>query len=102
MGRIESLRAEVDQVDDRLLELFVQRARLARSIGEEKRAAGIALVDPLREEDIVARQEEKAGDATTPLDERALRRLWAAVIGECRRVVVELGNGNQTPDGESG
>lgn len=100
MGRIEALRAEVDEVDDRLLELFVRRARLARAIGEEKRAAALALVDPRREEEILSRQADKAGDATAPLDERALRRLWAAVLGECRRLVIELGP--QAPDGGNG
>lgn len=99
MSQVEALRAEVDQVDDRLLELFVRRARLARSIGEAKRAAGIAPVDPRREEEIVSRQEARAGDATAPLDARALRRLWTAVLGECRRVVVEL---DQAPEGGSG
>lgn len=99
MGRIDALRAEVDEVDDRLLELLVRRAGLARSIGEEKRAAGIALVDPRREEEILARQEAKAGQATAPLDGRAIRRLWAAVLLECRRVVVEL---DQAPDGGKG
>jgi chorismate mutase / prephenate dehydratase len=99
VGRIEELRAEVDQVDDRLLELFVRRARLARSIGEEKRAAAIALVDPRREEEIISRQAAKTGDATAPLDARAVRRLWAAVLTECRRVVVEL---DQAPDGGKG
>jgi chorismate mutase len=99
VGRIDALRAEVDEVDDRLLELFVRRARLARTIGEEKRAAGIALVDPRREEEILSRQETKAGPATAPLDGRAVRRLWAAVLLECRRVVVEL---DQAPDGGKG
>ncbi len=90
MGRIDELRAQVDDVDGRLLELLVQRARLARAIGEVKRAEGIALVDPAREEQIIARLAARAGDATDPLDERAVRRLWAAVLEECRRVVVEL------------
>lgn len=90
MSRIDELRAAVDAVDDRLLELLVARARLAREIGAVKRATGVALVDPEREERIAERLAARAGPATDPLDARAVRRLWAAVLEECRRVVVEL------------
>src|SRR5690606_19591480 len=90
VSRLDELRAEVDEVDDRLLELLVRRARLARTIGEHKRAQGLALVDPAREEQIAQRLTARTGDATDPLDPPAVRRLWAAVLAECRRVVVEL------------
>lgn len=89
MDRLEALRAEMDELDDHLLELLVRRARLARTIGEHKRERGIALVDPAREAQIVERLAARAGEATGPLDARAVRRLWAAVLEECRRVVVE-------------
>ena len=87
MERIEALRAEIDEVDDRLLELLARRARLAHAIGEVKRDAGLALVDPRREDVIKDRLAARAGPATAPLDASAVRRLWTAVLHECRRVV---------------
>lgn len=84
---LERLRAEVDRADDALLALLVERVRLARSIGEHKRAVGLALVDPEREEEIKARLAALAGPATEPLDARAIRRLWEALLVETRRVV---------------
>ncbi len=88
--QLRALRAEIDEVDDRLLELLVRRARVARAIGELKRAHGIAPVDPAREEQLTARLAARAGEPTAPLDDAAIRRVWAAVLTECRRVVVEL------------
>lgn len=89
-SRIEDLREQVDEVDDHLLELLVRRARLAGAIGAAKREGGVALVDPLREEHIVERLAARAGPTTRPLDAPAIRRLWGAILGECRRVVVEI------------
>ncbi|MCO5167167.1 MAG: chorismate mutase [Planctomycetes bacterium] len=89
MGRLEDLRAEVDEVDARLLSLLERRARLAQAIGALKRDAGApgpVRVDPAREAEVVARL---AARAAPPLDAAAVRRLWTAILGECRRLVVE-------------
>lgn len=89
VARIDDLRAEVDEVDAALLALLVRRARLARTIGEAKRDSGLpggARVDPAREAEVV---ERLAARAPSPLDAAAVRRLWAAVLSECRRLVVE-------------
>lgn len=88
MEPIDALRARIDEVDDRLLALLVQRARLAAEIGVVKRRTGAGRVDPAREEQIKARLAAAAGPATAPLDAEAVRRVWSAVLHECRRVVV--------------
>jgi chorismate mutase len=87
---LQTLRAEVDRTDDALLALLVKRVRLARSIGELKRDQGMALVDERREEEIKSRLAAQAGPATDPLDARAVRRLWDALLVETRRIVSSL------------
>lgn len=85
-SELDALRAEVDRVDARLVELLIERARLAEALGRWKRARGIAPFDPAREEAVVARA---AAAARAPLDRAALERVFRAILAESRRVVQE-------------
>jgi chorismate mutase len=80
---IEDCRAEIDAIDDELLRLLNERARLALLAGESKRAAGRALCDHEREREVL----ERALSANPgPLDERAVTNLFRLIIEESRRV----------------
>ena len=45
---IEDWRAEIDAIDNELLRLINQRARLAMKVGSLKKSAGLPLSDPDR------------------------------------------------------
>lgn len=80
---IEDWRVEIDKIDGELLRLLNERARLAVSVGESKRAAGLAVAAPEREREVVERaRRANAG----PLDDEAVARLFRAVIRESRRL----------------
>ena len=80
---IEDCRAEIDALDDELLRLLNERARLALLVGESKKAAGLALCDREREREVL----ERARSANRgPLDERAVTNLFRLIIEESRRV----------------
>ncbi len=81
--QIEDWRTEIDAVDQELLRLLNQRARIAEKIGVLKRAAGLPICDPERERDVLtAVQNANAG----PLDEKAVGKLFRRIIRETRRV----------------
>ena len=50
---IEAWRSEIDRIDDRLLELFNERAHCAIEIGVVKRRLGMPLDVPAREAQVV-------------------------------------------------
>ncbi len=52
---IDEIRNSIDEVDDKLAALYKRRMELARLIAEEKRKAGLPLVNVLREKEIVNR-----------------------------------------------
>ena len=52
---INEIRKKIDEVDDELAALFERRMELARLIAEEKRKAGLPLVNTLREKEIIDR-----------------------------------------------
>lgn len=84
--RIEDWRAEIDAIDSQLLRLLNQRLRLALKLGSLKKSAGLPLCDPGRERDVLARAR---GANAGPLDDKAVAKIFRAIIRETRRLEEE-------------
>jgi chorismate mutase len=95
---IEDWRSEIDAIDSELLGLLNQRASLAVKVGQSKRLTGVALYDPLREEEVI----ERARQANPgPLDEQAIVELFGCIIRESRRIeacAMERGDSGKMSD----
>jgi chorismate mutase len=83
MMEIDDLRKRIDLLDDVLLRIFNERARLALEIGHVKKERGLPVYDPGREKRIFARMK---GDNPGPLDDGAIVRLFERVVDESRRL----------------
>lgn len=81
MDNIDDLRRRIDFIDDELLRLFNERARLAVQIGETKKAQGLPIYIPAREEQILIRVQR---DNPGPLSPEAVARLYQQLIDESR------------------
>lgn len=80
---IGEIRKRIDLLDDVLLRIFNERARLALEIGHLKKGSGLPVFDPAREKRIFARmRDENPG----PLDGGAIIRLFERVVDESRRL----------------
>lgn len=80
---INEIRKRIDLLDDVLLRIFNERARLALEIGHHKKLLGLPVYDPSREKRIFARMK---GDNPGPLDDGAVVRLFERVIDESRHL----------------
>ncbi|MDW7646373.1 MAG: chorismate mutase [Desulfuromonadales bacterium] len=80
---IDTLREEINRLDDELLKIFNQRADLALKIGEIKKERQLPVYDPDREKRIFQRM--KAMNPG-PLEDEAIVRLFERVIDESRRL----------------
>jgi chorismate mutase len=80
---MDTLRKRIDLLDDVLLRIFNERARLALEIGHVKKERGMPVYDPAREKRIFARMK---GDNPGPLDDGAILRLFERVVDESRRL----------------
>lgn len=80
---IDEIRQRIDLLDDVLLRIFNERARLALEIGHLKKILDLPVYDPSREKRIFARMK---GDNPGPLDDGAIVRLFERVIDESRRL----------------
>ena len=56
---INSLRKKIDELDDQMIDLIVQRLAIAKEIGDIKETNGIEVIDPNRESQIINRISEK-------------------------------------------
>jgi len=78
---IDILRKQIDAIDQQLLELLNERARLAQQIGAEKQQLGLPVFVPEREQQILDRlQQLNPG----PLTAFAIREIFALIIQSCR------------------
>lgn len=80
-------RARIEALDGELLALMAERVRVAREIGETKRSAGDATLDPGREAAVVRRAVE--GGRALGLPEEPVREIFWSLIGLCRGIQLE-------------
>ncbi len=80
---INEIRKRIDLLDDVLLRIFNERARLALEIGHAKKGLNLPVFDPAREKRIFNRmKDENPG----PLDDAAIVRMFERVVDESRRL----------------
>jgi chorismate mutase len=80
---INEIRKRIDLLDDVLLRIFNERARLALEIGHAKKELNLPVFDPAREKRIFKRMKE---DNPGPLDDDAIVRMFERVVDESRRL----------------
>jgi chorismate mutase len=86
MDNMDDLRERIDAIDDELLKLFNERAKLALEIGRMKKDLGLPVYIPSREEQIITRvQQENPG----PLSPISVARLYQQLIQESRTLEEE-------------
>ncbi len=75
MRTLQEVRKEIDEIDTALLELFRRRMAVMGEVAQAKRAAGIPLTDPVREQLVL----DKVAAACPGLEDEA-RTLYAAIF----------------------
>ncbi len=76
-------RQQIDQIDERLLEMLNERAAVVLQIGREKRAHGAPLHDPEREAQIL---QKLCARNRGPFSDQAICRIFAQILEESRRL----------------
>ena len=92
MRTLDELREDIDRVDEVLVRLLNERARVACEIGRIKKEQGIELYQPDREKQVLDHVRSVASEG--PLGVDAIARLFERIIDEAR------GLERRTIDGE--
>jgi chorismate mutase len=80
---IDGLRAEIDRLDEQILELVGRRISLVRAIGEYKHARGLPVYDPDRERAVIQRLTEAV---PAGIDPAVVKRVFERIIDESRGI----------------
>jgi chorismate mutase-like protein len=83
---IDWLRKQIDEIDEELLRLVAKRVECVLRVGDQKRAKGLPVYDPSREERLMSRL---LAAAEGPLDAPLVREVFGTLVRECRRIELE-------------
>jgi chorismate mutase / prephenate dehydratase len=83
-SQLDSLRGEVDRIDDGILGLLAKRREVARRIAQEKHRAERPFRDDLREEALLIERLSAAGKYE--LDTDLVSRVWEQILADSLRV----------------
>ncbi len=83
LKRLAECRLSIDEIDIRILELLNQRTLVVEEIGRVKRAYGMPIYEPKREDDVFR---NVTANNPGPLSNEALRRVFERIIDEMRGV----------------
>ena len=95
MPTLDDLRNDIDRVDEVLVRLLNERARVACEIGRIKKELGIEVYQPEREKQVLAHVRGIAAEG--PLGADAIARLFERIIDEARRLERRLIHGEDEP-----
>jgi chorismate mutase-like protein len=84
MSTLDDLRRDIDRIDEVLVRLLNERARVVCEVGQLKKAAAIEVYQPDREKEVLEHVRNVAGEG--PLGPEAIGRLFERIIDEARRL----------------
>jgi len=84
MSTLDDLRKDIDRVDEVIVRLLNERARVACEIGRLKKADGVPVYQPEREKEVIDHVRSIAVEG--PLGPEAIVRLFERIIDEARRL----------------
>ena len=82
MDEINKLREEINDLDEKILNLLNKRGEIAKNIGELKNKKKIEITQPEREKEII----ERLKNLTTILEPNSIEAIWKEIIGACKAI----------------
>ena len=87
LAELTQCRAEIEQIDRQLVELLATRMALGRRTATIKRAAGLPILDPQREAEVIRRAVTTARVHDLPVE--GVREMFWQIVGLSRRAQEE-------------
>jgi chorismate mutase len=92
MRTLDELRDDIDRVDEVIVRLLNERARVAVEIGRVKKELNVPIYQPDREKAVLAHVRGVASEG--PLGPDAIARLFERIIDEARRLERRIVHGD--------
>ncbi|MFQ6051045.1 MAG: chorismate mutase [Candidatus Hydrothermarchaeota archaeon] len=85
MKKIDEIRSEIDEVDEKIVEFLNKRLNLVRELSRLKKVHDIDIIDKKREKEVL----ERAIQLSSPDNKEALSKIYSEIINACRELQVE-------------
>jgi len=85
---LEEVRKEIDEIDEKLLDLFLRRMELAKAAMQQKKHSGKPIIDKSREREILNKVSQKSGEMSV-----YSRRLFKELMALSRSYQGSISNG---------
>ena len=82
MNKIRENRKQIDEIDDKIIELLNKRADLTKKIGELKKSMNLDIFQPEREKEIVERIKKQS----QILKDSHITAIWKEIMGACKDI----------------
>jgi chorismate mutase len=86
--QLEACRQQIDSLDQRIVEIVQERARVVEKVGDIKREAHLPVTVPSREQQVIANAQELAKGG--PLPSEAVGRIYQKLVEEMRNWEAKL------------
>jgi chorismate mutase-like protein len=86
--QLAAYRKQIDSLDQRIVELIQQRARVVEEVGNIKREAHLPVTVPAREQQVIEKVEDLAAEG--PLPAEAVGRIYQKLVEEMRNWEAKL------------
>ena len=83
LAALTGCRARIEEIDRRIIALLAERVSIGQQTAALKRAAGLPILDPQREAEVIRRAVTTAREHDLPVE--AVRELFWQVVGLSRR-----------------
>ena len=80
---LHQLRAMINQIDDKIIDLLNQRAKLAIKIGKQKKKLNLPIADKRREQQVL---QKIAVHNKGPLSNQQIINIYRTIITHCRNI----------------
>ncbi len=95
---IDDLRTEIDEIDERLVELLNRRASTAMEIGQRKKIEGKDITDREREREVIEGVKKKNDG---PFSDEQIERIYRTLISETKNIQTEVGANDSSDEAGS-
>jgi chorismate mutase len=92
INEMEKLRAQIDIIDQTILELIGDRHTISNRIGEIKKDMNLKILNPVREKELLENLKLKARSLN--LDEKHVEEVWTEIMRESKRVQKHVSDSN--------
>lgn len=82
MSEIDKLRKDIDDIDQKILELLNKRGKIVKVIGDYKKKNNLEIFQPGREKDVI----DKLKKLTTILTPNHIESIWKEIMGACKAI----------------